>query len=181
MTWDTREVNSFVNDINSSDYEDEAKEFNKIAELVQLVFEDAWLARAYFWGTATAMENQIAYLGDNMLSNMERRLNQLVNPTGILAEDDLRTSRFSNESLPHINEDQTVEDRAEELRLRIDQIIRKMNVAGVQFCIAVQNHDDISKTLEQMTFAQIKAKASLRRTSQPQGVASQPSQAPQTA
>jgi len=162
-SWTERDVAQFIDSIDPVDFKDEAKEFNDIARLVQLAMDDAWLARAYFWGTATAMENQILYLGGNLRTNMERRLNQLENPSGVLAGDDLRTNKFSNESQPHVNEDVPVAERIADLKMRIDQITRKMAVASVHFCIAVENHDDLSKTLEQMTYSQIKARARERR------------------
>jgi len=164
MTWAMDDIRAFIHTIDADDFKDEASEFKKLFELLQNVLDNAYLARSALWGVATGLENQISYIGSNFRANLERRLNTLENPRGILAEDDLMVHKFANESHPHINNDSTVSDQAEELKLRIDQLTRTMSVAAVGYTLAVRTHDEISQQLGQMTYHAIKSRALSRRS-----------------
>ena len=137
-------------------------QIKKSMELIANVFDDAYLARAYYWGVASAMENQLTYLGGNMLPNLERKLNTL-NETGYLGESDLSEYRFANEDRPHVNEDTTLDDQVNSAKNRIDILQEKMVTAAVVFVEAIRAHDDISKDLGQLTYSAIKARASDKR------------------
>ncbi len=162
--WTDQEMNDFINtNVKPEEMQDEAKEFKDIVELEHVVLDDPYLARANFWGKATAMENQIKYLGGNYLAGLEGRLNKLKNPSGILAESDLNLSMFANEDMPHINEDRTKEDQIMELEAQIQKVVDKMKRAAVSFIINVREHDDVSKIVDAFTFQAIKARAAEKR------------------
>ena len=163
MTWAMDDIRAFIHTIDAEEFEGESSEFRKLFELLQNVLDNAYLARSALWGIATGLENQISYIGSNFRANLERRLNTLENPRGILAEDDLMLHKFANESHPHVNSDITIADQAEELKLRIDQLTRTMSVAAVGYTLAVKTHDEISQQLGQMTYHAIKSRAQSRR------------------
>ena len=84
------DTNGYVNELSfasDDEYVQQAKDQVKFSETL---LDDAYLARAHHWGVAAAMENQISYLGGQLLPKAERRLNNLANPRGVLAESDLR-------------------------------------------------------------------------------------------
>lgn len=152
-------VNEYVNELIIPADDEEVKQANDMLNIAEAIFDDGYLARANHWGVATAMENQISYLGGNLLPRYERRLNTVTNPTGVLAETDLRASFVSNEDHPHVNEDITAEEQAGELEAQIDQIKVKMRSAAIVYAVFVAAHDRISMDLNQLTFGAIKAKA----------------------
>ncbi len=139
----------------------------KVFEVMQNILDDAYLCRAFAWGVAAAMENQLTYLGGNLLPNFENKLN-IIAGKGVLSESDLRTFKFSNEEQPHINSDQDKGDLIAEQEARIDQVVSKMRNAAIMFVYAVRTHDELSETLNQLNYTAIKARAASKRTTQPQ-------------
>ena len=156
-------VNGYVNQMSIEEGELEVLERTRDAnQALQILCDDAYLARALFWGVASAMENQLSYLGGNFLPNLERSLNRL-SPNGILSEDSLDLNKFSNESHAHINDDESIDDQKAEIEARIDQVRAKMDTAAIMYVEAVRNHDEISHLLGQMTYSGIKAAAAAKR------------------
>tara|TARA_Y100000310_G_C20680013_1_gene815353 strand:- start:1833 stop:2336 length:504 start_codon:yes stop_codon:yes gene_type:complete len=155
-------VNAFCNELSLSPDNEVLKEWKQIYQALSVAVEDAWSARALFWGLTSAAENQLSYLGGNFLPNLERRVNNLEG-NGILSETDLQVSFHTNEDQPHINEDQDSADLAAEVKVRIDEINERMQVMAIVYVLGVQHHDDISRDLEQLTFSGIKAKAAANR------------------
>lgn len=158
----TFNVAEFVNNISISKDDDFVKAIKKLNAVMLNLYDDAYICRALLWGTASALENQITYLGNILLPSFERRLNTLKG-TGILSESDIDVYKFSNEEKPHVSDDTTVDDQALELEMRIDQIRSKMTTAAVGFIEAIRNHDDLSKDLNLLSYSGIKAKAAERR------------------
>jgi len=155
-------VNGFCNEITITQDNQVLIEWKQIFQATSVLLEDAYLARAYFWGVASSMENQIAYLGGNYIPNLERRVNNLEG-NGVLSEGDLRVDWVSNEDQAHVNEDVAVDDQIADLKVRINQGQEKMVTAAIGYVLAVQEHDDISKTMDQLTFSGIKARAADKR------------------
>jgi hypothetical protein len=134
----------------------------RLFELSQVILEDAYLCRAHAWGVATAMENQLTYLGGNLLPNFENKLNILAGRS-VLSESPLDVFKFANEEKPHINDDKSKEDQILEQEARIDQVKSKMYAAAIMFVYAVRTHDEISETLGQLNYAAIKSRATSKR------------------
>ena len=134
----------------------------KLFEVMQLILDDAYLCRAFAWGVAAAMENQLTYLGGNLLPNSENKLNILAG-RGVLSESDLSVFKFANEEKPHINDDQDKDDLIAEQEARISQVVNKMRNAAIMFVYAVRSHDELSETLGQLNYMGIKSKAAARR------------------
>ena len=156
-------VYEYVNNLVVSADDETVKAVKDIINMHEILYDDGYLARAQHWGSATSMENQLSYLGGRLLPSMESKLNNLKNPRGILAEDDLRVSFTANESQPHINEDVLVEDQIAELEARIDQVHEKMRVAGIAFALYVKAHDEQSALLNLLSYSGIKAQAAAKR------------------
>ena len=156
-------VNQYCKDMTVAANDNDVVEFKRLNEATQIIYDDAYLARAYFWGVASSMENQLSYLGGNYLPNLERRMNTL-NSEGILSQTDLDVNWHSNEDQLHVNDDQPVEEHKAIQQSRIDIVHTKMRTAAICYVLAVRAHDDISHTLDQLTFSGIKAKAEAKRS-----------------
>jgi len=150
-------VKQFVMEMDIDPATDEDLKFCKVqSECAQEWLEDAYLARAYFWGIASAMENQIEYLGTNYLPNLERKLN-VIEGNGYLSENDVSVSWYANEDKPHVNDEIALDDQSHNIKQQIDRIKEKMTKAGILFVTALKNHDEISGILDQLSFYAIKA------------------------
>jgi len=164
MNFDLREyIASLKVDTNDSWF----KDTTRWVELGESVVDDAYLARALFWGVASAMENQLVYLGNNFRVNLTNQLQRLIG-NGILSEDDVSVFKFANELRPHINEDRSKDDLIADKEAQIAQVDAKMYVAAVLFVHAVRKHDEISLELNQLTYSAIKARASQRNSNRTQ-------------
>lgn len=136
----------------------------EIIDLTEIICDDAWLARQDHYGSAGAMERQIEYLGDILLPNAENKLSRMKS-SGVIGESYTQDSWFgtTNEDDPHINDeipfDQQVEDQAN----FVDGLVVRMRTAAILFVTRVRAHDEISKTLDQLTYGAIKAKAESNR------------------
>ena len=134
----------------------------KNIELYELLFDDAYLSRAYHWGVATSMENQLSYLGGNLLPGAEERHNNQFGD-GITGEGDLSVDWFANEAKPHINEDRPLDQLEDDSKTFMDQIQDKMRTAGIVFVAHVRAHDEVSKDLNQLSYGAIKSRAASKR------------------
>lgn len=162
MTLQPFDIKQYITSL-TVDTEDEwFKDTLRWVELGESILDDAYLARALYWGVASAMENQLTYLGNNYRANLGRQLLSLQS-NGILKEDDMSIFKFANESLPHINDDRSKEDQIADKEAQIKQVDEKMYTAAVLFVHAVRRHDAISHDLNQLTYSAIKARADERR------------------
>ena len=133
-------------------------------EVNQLIDDDKWLSRADNFGQAGAMDRHIDYLGHPLLPNAEAKLNRMTSK-GIIGESYVRDSWFgeTNAQEPHVNEEVSFDQLVEDQQNFIDQLKRRMTIAGIKMVFAIRNHDQLSNDLEQLTYAGIKAKAAANR------------------
>jgi hypothetical protein len=155
-------VGEYIQSLNISPDDERLVEFKRLATAKELILDDAYLCRASFWGEASAMENQLEYLGGNYLPNLERRINQLEG-SGFLSENDLSVSWFANEDQPHVNDEVPADEKSANVKDQIDQVLYKMSTAAIGFIVNVHKHDEISKQLEQLSYTAIKARAAAKR------------------
>jgi hypothetical protein len=155
-------VNAFCKDLAIGTSDEILTEFQQLFNATSILLSDAYSTRAYFWGVASALENQIQYLGSNYLPNLERRVNTLEG-TGYLSEGDLQVDWFANEDKPHVNDDTDIETQASDVRSQIDVIQERMRTLAIGYVLAVREHDDISKDLQQLTYGAIKSRAAAKR------------------
>ena len=92
----------YVNDLSITSENEVLQEFDTLFVAQQGILDDAYLNRSVFWGIATALENQITYLGGNLLPNIERRIN-ILEGGGYLSQGDIQVDWFANEDQPHVN------------------------------------------------------------------------------
>ena len=133
-------------------------------ELTELACDDAWLARQEHYGVAGAMERQLEYLGGTLVPNAESRI-QRMSSKGVMGESYTMDSWFgtSNEDDQHVNDEIALDQLIDDQQTFVDGLHRRMRVAAIRFVTRVRAHDDLSKTLEQLTYGGIKAKAETNR------------------
>tara|TARA_R100000781_G_scaffold52181_2_gene34283 strand:+ start:381 stop:938 length:558 start_codon:yes stop_codon:yes gene_type:complete len=156
-------VIEFMNELIVNEDDVELKQAIDHAEITGILCDDAWLNRQAHFGLAGAMERQIEYLGGTLLPNTESRLQKL-NGQGITKEAYVIDNWFgtTNADSEHID----TENKGDEI-LNVEtfrkQLIKRMRTAGIILGVNIRKHDDISRDLEQLSYAEIKSKASLNR------------------
>lgn len=156
-------VTEYIHDLKPTEEDMQTiKEAKEVSQVLELLCDDAYLARALHWGVATAMENQLTYIGGNLLPKAEARLNRLAG-NGYLSEGDVSVSWYANEDKPHVNEDITIDDQVTDQERFIDQVNLKLHTAAIMFVAFVNAHDELSHTLNQLTYGAIKAKSASKR------------------
>lgn len=137
---------------------DAQKEVKDLLAVMHNVVDDAYIIRGNFFGLASANENQYNYLTNNFGRNLENRLNRLAG-TGVLSESNIDEYKFANEEKPHMNEDVTLADQIAEVQQMIDRNNEKRHLCAMWFYFCKLEHDQVSFTLQQLTYSAIRAKA----------------------
>lgn len=160
-------LNEYINDLVVKEDDEELKQALEMVELTQLICDDAWLARQAMYGMAGAMERQIEYLGGTLLPRTEQRIRRL-NGEGVTNESMVVDSWFgtTNADSPHIN-DEDPDEGLNNAQNFADQLKVRMRTAAIIFVTHVRAHDELSNTLEQLTYMGIKQKAASNRAAAP--------------
>jgi hypothetical protein len=156
--------NAYLNDLVVAQDDEELVKALELVELTEIICDDAWLARQSHYGKSGAMERQIEYLGSNLLPNSESKLTRM-NSKGVMGESYTQDSWFgtTNEDDPHVNEEISFDQQVEDQQNFVDGLKRRMRTAAILFVTHVRAHDELSKTLDQLTYSAIKAKAESNR------------------
>ena len=162
MSKDEFNVNAYCNELSVSPNNDVVAEAKELFQASTVLLGDPWLVRAYFWGIATAMENQISYLGGDYKPRLVTKRNG-IEDNGILTETPLDIGKFTNEDRPHIHDDRDMDMIASDADIDIQKCEEKMQTAAIVYILAITEHDDVSKDLNQLSFAGIKAKSAARK------------------
>lgn len=160
-------LNQYLSELTVEPDDEELIKANEIIELTEIICDDAWLARQDHYGSAGAMERQIEYLGGTLLPNAEAKL-QRMSGEGIIGESYTQDSWFgtTNEDDPHVNDEVSFDQQIEDQQNFVDGLRTRMRTAAILFVTRVRAHDDLSKTLDQLTYGAIKAKAASNRAAQ---------------
>ena len=86
-----------------------------------------------------------------------------IEDNGILTETPLDLGKFSNEDKPHIHDDRDMDMIASDADIDIQKCDEKMQTAAIIYVMAIREHDDVSKDLNQLSFGAIKGKAAAKR------------------
>ena len=110
------------------------------------------------------MLSHLKYLGGTLLPKAEQRLNQLEG-NGILSETDITVGwgKHANEDQPHINDEIAVDQQVENQKSYMDDLTARMRTVAISFVLHVQEHDDISKDLNQLSFSAIQARSAQKK------------------
>ena len=153
-------VTEFLNDMVVSKDDEVYKKSCDLVELIALICEDPWLTRQAYFGIVGAMERQIFYIGNTLLPSVESKLTKL-NSEGVGGESYVVDSWFgtSNSDQPYTGDDTSHDQAVDNSETFAEELRERMKTAGIIFITHMLAHDDVSKGINQMTYAQIKSKA----------------------
>ena len=157
-------ISQFLNDLEVSPDDPELELANDSVKLTELGCEDAWLARQEHFGVAGAMERQIEYLGNTLLPNTEAKIQRMAS-SGVIGESYSADHWFgtTNEDDPHVNDEVAFDQQIEDQQNFADNLRARMRTAAIRMVTRIRAHDELSKTLDQLTYSAIKAKAAANR------------------
>lgn len=160
----TFNINEYLSELTVNEDDIELKQALELVELTELICDDAWLARQDHYGSAGAMERQIEYLGGTLLPNSERKTSRMA-ADGIIGESYVMDNWFgkSNDESRHESEEVSFDQQLEDQQNFVEGLKTRMRTAAILFVTRVRAHDEISKTLDQLTYSGIKAKAQSNR------------------
>ena len=156
-------VNTFVNDLDVTPLTAELDQTRDLIALKHILYNDAWTVRQSCYNEAYGMHSHLRYIGGTLLLNAERRLNNL-DGNGIMSESiEVNWAKAPNAEQPNINDEISKSDQAHYAREFISQLKYRMSICAVSYVLHVQEHDDISRDLDQLTFSAIQARATAKR------------------
>ena len=154
----------FINDLTVSNDDEVVKKVTDLIELKHHIYEDAWTVRQSCYNEAFGMLSHLKYIGGTLLPKAEQRLNQLEG-NGILSETDITVSfgKHANEDQPHINDEIPVDEQVDRQKNFVDDLLSRMKTVAISFVLHVEEHDDISKDLNQLSFKGIQNRSAQKR------------------
>jgi hypothetical protein len=132
----------------------------KTVEIVELGCDDAWLARAEHFGAIGALQSQIEYLANTLIPKAEMKISK-TSSDGVGGESySFNTFEgFSNSEEQHVNDEVEQEDLIDNQRKFVEGLKDRKENAGIRMITRIIAHDDLSRTLDQLTYGGIKARA----------------------
>ena len=155
----------FINDLEVNDDDEDKKRIEDSIELNHLIYNNQWAVRQVCYSIAWGMLSHLNHLGSNLLPKAEKRINQLEG-NGILSESDITVGwgkKYANEDQPHINDEIPVDEQVDRQKNFVDDLLSRMKTVAISFVLHVEEHDDISKDLNQLTFKAIQTRSAQKR------------------
>ena len=156
----------FINDLEVNADDEDLVRVQDLIKLKHLIYDDAWTVRKSCYNEAFGMLSHLKYLGGTLLPKAEQRINQLENRTGILGETDISVgwgTKHSNEDRPHINDEVSVDQQVDNQKSFVDDLQARMRTVAISFVVHMEEHDDISKDLNQLTFSAIQTRSAQKK------------------
>ena len=157
-------INEYLSSMQVNKDDAELEKANDIVEMTEIVCDDPWLARQDHFGSAGAMERQLEYLGGTLLPNAEAKC-QRMSSKGVIGESYTPDHWFgnTNDHDPHINDEVAFDQQIDDQQTFIEELKNRMRTAAILFVTRMRAHDELSKQLDQLTYAAIKQKAASNR------------------
>ena len=156
----------FINDLVVDKEDEDLVRVQDLIKLKHLIYDDAWTVRQSCYNEAFGMLSHLKYLGGTLLPKAEQRINQLENRTGVLGETDISVgwgTKHSNEDRPHINDEVSVDQQVDNQKSFVDDLLSRMRTVAISFVVHMEEHDDISKDLNQLTFSAIQSRSAQKK------------------
>ena len=155
----------FINDLEVSKDDEVVKQVTDLIQLKHLIYDDAWTVRQSCYNESFGMLSHLNYLGGTLLPRAEQRINQLEG-NGILGESDITVGwgkKYANEDQPHINDEVPVDEQVDRQKSFVDDLLSRMKTVSISYVLHVEEHDDISKDLNQLSFKGIQNRSAQKR------------------
>ena len=158
-------IAEYVNDMVVNKEDEELQAVKDLLELKHHIYQDAWTVRQSCYNEAFGMKSHLEYLGSTLLPNAERRINQLEGSSVVSMDfnTDWATKGTVNEDQPREDEDIPRDQQVDDQKTFVDQLKGRMRTCAMSFVMHVQEHDEISKDLNQLSFTGIQARAEQNR------------------
>jgi len=156
----------FINDLVVNADDEDLVRVQDLIKLKHLIYDDAWTVRQSCYNEAFGMLSHLKFLGGTLLPKAEQRINQLENRTGVLGETDISVgwgTKHSNEDRPHINDEVSVDQQVDNQKSFVDDLLSRMRTVAISFVVHMEEHDDISKDLNQLTFSAIQTRSEQKK------------------
>jgi len=156
----------FINDLVVEKEDEDLVRVQDLIKLKHLIYDDAWTVRQSCYNEAFGMLSHLKFLGGTLLPKAEQRINQLENRTGVLGETDISVgwgTKHSNEDRPHINDEVSVDQQVDNQKSFVDDLLSRMRTVAISFVVHMEEHDDISKDLNQLTFSAIQTRSEQKK------------------
>ena len=156
----------FINDLVVDKEDEDLVRVQDLIKLKHLIYDDAWTVRQSCYNEAFGMLSHLKFLGGTLLPKAEQRINQLENRTGVLGETDISVgwgTKHSNEDRPHINDEVSVDQQVDNQKSFVDDHLSRMRTVAISFVVHMEEHDDISKDLNQLTFSAIQTRSAQKK------------------
>ena len=156
----------FINDLVVDKEDEDLVRVQDLIKLKHLIYDDAWTVRQSCYNEAFGMLSHLKFLGGTLLPKAEQRINQLEHRTGILGETDISVgwgTKHSNEDRPHINDEVSVDQQVDNQKSFVDDLLSRMRTVAISFVVHMEEHDDISKDLNQLTFSAIQTRSAQKK------------------
>ena len=156
----------FINDLVVDKEDEDLVRVQDLIKLKHLIYDDAWPVRPSCYNEAFGMLSHLKYLGGTLLPKAEQRINQLENRTGVLGESNISVewgAKHTNEDRPHINDEVPVDQQVDNQKSFVDDLLSRMRTVAISFVVHMEEHDDISKDLNQLTFSAIQTRSAQKK------------------
>ena len=156
----------FINDLVVDKEDEDLVRVQDLIKLKHLIYDDAWTVRQSCYNEAFGMLSHLKYLGGTLLPKAEQRINQLENRTGVLGESNISVewgAKHTNEDRPHINDEVPVDQQVDNQKSFVDDLLSRMRTVAISFVVHMEEHDDISKDLNQLTFSAIQTRSAQKK------------------
>lgn len=157
------ELNSYLNSLDVPSDSVELTQVKDLITLKHLIYGDAWTVRQSCYNEAWGMQSHLKYIGGSLLVNAQKRRSALDGPNIMDEQLNVSWGNAPNADQAHINDEVPVQDQIQSADEFIADLRYRMYVCAISYVLHVQEHDDISRDLEQLTFSGIQARATANR------------------
>ena len=152
----------YINDLVVTEDDPELKQAKDSVEVSELLCNDEWLVRQLHYGVAGAMERQMDYLFNDLIPSVESKIARLNGQTVSREIVQPSWAGSTNSEEPHIN-DEAPDQAIDNSQTFLESLENRVRTAAIIFVMHMKAHDEVSITLDQLSYAQIKHRAAQKR------------------
>jgi hypothetical protein len=152
----------YIKDLVVNEDDPKLQEAKDSVEVSELLCNDPWLLRQLHYGVAGAMERQMDYLFNDLIPSVESKIARLNGQTVSREIVQPSWAGSTNSEEPHIN-DEAPDQAIDNSQTFLESLENRVRTAAIIFVMHMKAHDEVSITLDQLSYAQIKHRAAQKR------------------
>ena len=153
---------AYIKDLVVNEDDPKLQEAKDSVEVSELLCNDPWLLRQLHYGVAGAMERQMDYLFNDLIPSVESKIARLNGQTVSREIVQPSWAGSTNSEEPHIN-DEAPDQAIDNSQTFLESLENRVRTAAIIFVMHMKAHDEVSITLDQLSYAQIKHRAAQKR------------------